>query len=318
MLRSNQLNRRNGISEVIDLTSKVKNPVDNSLTGFFYYCFLNQYWIYIYFNRMIYFASFFILAKNEDGSVIGQLILLIFIGLIWLITEKVKMIRHSRSPFSFNLKKELTEDNLLNIYICLSAQMIKNDLRDVREKIDYMNKYFRSHFPNKHNGFSEVLNSAYREEIDFHGLIDWLKAKLPKHKDRVQIIYFLVGMAFIDGAVNERELHLMNNLAMRLGLTPKEFESILAMHQTYEQKSWKAKQKSAVPVVSKLKLSTQILGVSEHATMDEIKKAYRSLVKKHHPDRFFNESEEQQKIAQERFMNIQKAYELLEILKKTS
>lgn len=37
-----------------------------------------------------------------------------------------------------------------------------------------------------------------------------------------------------------------------------------------------------------------------------------------HKDRFFNESMEQQKIAEERFLHIQKAYEILEILKKTN
>lgn len=46
--------------------------------------------------------------------------------------------------------------------------------------------------------------------------------------------------------------------------------------------------------------------------MDEVKKAYRQLVKLHHPDRFASEAKEQQEIAQERFVEIQKAYELIE------
>jgi DnaJ like chaperone protein len=265
---------------------------------------------------MIHFASFFILSNNNIG----------FGGLFFMLAATSAIIylsikhenKEIKSPFAFNLYTKLSEDTLLYVYVCLSAQMIKNDLRDAREKIAYMSKYFKTHFPNEHKGFSEILCEAYREDIDYHGLVAWLKAKLPAHKDRVQIIYFLVGMGFIDGAINEKELHLLNNLAVQLGLTPKEFESMLGMHQTYEEKSQKAKQKTAVPYVSKLKLATQILGVSEHASMDEIKKAYRSLVKLHHPDRFFNESEAQQEIAQERFMHVQKAYEILEILKKTN
>ena len=46
--------------------------------------------------------------------------------------------------------------------------------------------------------------------------------------------------------------------------------------------------------------------------MVEIKKAYRTLVKKHHPDRFATNSIEQQKIAESRFIEIQKAYETIE------
>lgn len=265
---------------------------------------------------MIYFASFFILSNGMNGFD-GFFFILMVVGVIIISVLKNEN-PEIKSPFAFNLYTRLSEDTLLYVYVCLSAQMIKNDLRDAREKIAYMSKYFKIHFPNEHRNFSEILGEAYREDIDYNGLVAWIKAKIPTHKDRVQIIYFLIGIGFIDGAINDKELRLLNNLAMQLGLSPKEFESMLGIHQTYEEKSYKAKQKVEAPVVSKLKLSTQILGVSEHASMDEIKKAYRMLVKKHHPDRFFNASPEQQKIAQERFMHIQKAYELLEILKKTN
>jgi molecular chaperone DnaJ len=53
------------------------------------------------------------------------------------------------------------------------------------------------------------------------------------------------------------------------------------------------------------------LGLKKHASQQEIKKAYRGLVKKHHPDCFKNGSEFQLKIATEKFIEIQHAYELL-------
>jgi curved DNA-binding protein CbpA len=53
------------------------------------------------------------------------------------------------------------------------------------------------------------------------------------------------------------------------------------------------------------------LGLTKHASQQEIKKAYRKLVKIHHPDCFKNGSEFQLKIATEKFIEIQHAYELL-------
>lgn len=50
-----------------------------------------------------------------------------------------------------------------------------------------------------------------------------------------------------------------------------------------------------------------ILGVSKNATPEEIKKAYRQLVKKWHPDRH----QENKDIAEEKFKEIQEAYEVL-------
>ncbi|MDZ7289222.1 MAG: DnaJ domain-containing protein [candidate division KSB1 bacterium] len=54
-----------------------------------------------------------------------------------------------------------------------------------------------------------------------------------------------------------------------------------------------------------------ILGVSEKASADEIKRAYRNLAKKYHPD-----ANPGNKMAEERFKEINEAYEVLGDLKK--
>ncbi|MEG0252155.1 MAG: J domain-containing protein [Christensenellaceae bacterium] len=54
----------------------------------------------------------------------------------------------------------------------------------------------------------------------------------------------------------------------------------------------------------------EILGVSENATDDEIKKAYRQLVKKFHPDRYAHDSA-QQAVASEKLKQINAAYDMI-------
>lgn len=55
----------------------------------------------------------------------------------------------------------------------------------------------------------------------------------------------------------------------------------------------------------------QTLGLEEGATMKEIKDRYQKLVKQWHPDRHQGDSEGDKLYAQERFMEIRKAYEVL-------
>jgi len=54
-----------------------------------------------------------------------------------------------------------------------------------------------------------------------------------------------------------------------------------------------------------------ILGVDKNATEDDIKKAYRKLAMKYHPDRWANASEEEKKEAEEKFKEIAEANEIL-------
>ena len=59
----------------------------------------------------------------------------------------------------------------------------------------------------------------------------------------------------------------------------------------------------------------KILGINRNATADEIKKAYRKMALKYHPDRN-SESEESKKIAQRKFQDVSDAYVVLSDPKK--
>ena len=56
----------------------------------------------------------------------------------------------------------------------------------------------------------------------------------------------------------------------------------------------------------------KILGLpTKTKDLEEVRKAYRNLARKHHPDRYHNASEEEQKLAHERFTEINWAHDFL-------
>jgi DnaJ like chaperone protein len=213
----------------------------------------------------------------------------------------------TNNVFSFHNK--MNRDNLLEAYIRLGARLIQADRKDAGEKIVYMNRYFNKYFPKSNYDFGTMISISYRNPVRLHVVGKWMRMKMDK-KRRIQVLYFLTGLSVIDGSINSREMKLLQELSNHMEISPKDFESVISMY--IQRNNQKESPRSYSSKKSVIQLACKIIGVSEYASMDEIKKAYRALVKLHHPDRFVSESKEQQEIAKERFVEIQKAYEILE------
>ncbi len=245
----------------------------------------------------------------------------------------------------FNKNLPFNDNNLLEAYILLSAQILKSDSGFSKEKLHYIHSYFKKHFPESYYNFRETLSEAYKSPIMVNSITSWIRAFMRSYRDRTQIIYFLAGICIIDGRFSALEIQRLEDIALKIRLTPKEFDSIIAMYKVnkrayqkteYKKTSQKTRSSSyksskssssksyssrntsykSKPRETKKSINCRILGVSTSSSLKEIKKAYRKLVKIHHPDRFHNESPEQQEIAKEKFIKIQQAYEYLEIILK--
>ena len=54
-----------------------------------------------------------------------------------------------------------------------------------------------------------------------------------------------------------------------------------------------------------------ILGVDKNVSDEELKRVYRKLAVKYHPDKWVNKSEEERKVAEDKFKEISEAYDVL-------
>jgi len=113
----------------------------------------------------------------------------------------------------------------------------------------------------------------------------------------------------VAGKMNQRELTLLKQINADLELPLDNIHRIIAIYTAYYES--KKTSKNIDRKESNIENAFTILGLKNHASQALIKKAYRNLVKIHHPDSFMNRSAFQLKIATEKFIEIQHAYELL-------
>jgi DnaJ like chaperone protein len=104
----------------------------------------------------------------------------------------------------------------------------------------------------------------------------------------------LFGIAQADGRVTQPEIQKLSEIAGYLRVGAADFESIMAMFVKSADTSYK------------------ILEIEKTATDDEVKKAYRAMAKKYHPDRVNTQDEAIKKGAEEKFKEVQKAYETIQ------
>ncbi len=216
------------------------------------------------------------------------------------------------------------KDNLFEVYIAFAVLMLKSERKDTSEKIDYLKNYLIRKFPEASSHLSPSFGQALQDKpIKISYAARWLRLYLNK-RNRTQLVYFLCEISMVDGKINDSEYRILKRLCKKLKIYEYELKSILAgiedayqekieaEHRQRERERKAREQRKPYSSSFHKKRMAEILGVKETDSMDTIKKAYRKLAKLHHPDRFVKNGPQQMKLAQERFLEIQKAYEYFE------
>lgn len=260
--------------------------------------------------------------ENDGTSLgVGYFVILVVLALIcittYLIVDRIKTNQWKKGIFPVELK--FNKENLLQVYICLSASMIRRDIKSHQIKSDYTIDYFKKEFPESKSDFKASLNFALRHPIQLKSVCDWVNLHMKDEIYRLQIIYFLAGLSMVNGKLYQEEYRLLEYLSTLLEIQKKDFDSVVAMYYKQKDGQKAGNKRSKTRSKSKTKITQtktvtclKILGLKENSTFEEIKKAHRKLVMKHHPDKFETEGHDQLRIAKERFLKIQEAYEYLE------
>ena len=178
--------------------------------------------------------------------------------------------------------------------LALASMVIKADGKTTQSELDYVRTQFVQFFgKDRANEIFRVYNAEFKKSGVTAIEIGQFLVTRTRYEARLQMLDFLFRIAKADGKVSQREVEKLFEIAGYMRISSPDFNSIKAMF------------------IAQTDSAYTILEVSKTSTVAEVKKAYRDLVKKHHPDRVRNLGPAAEKAAKEKFQRIQQAYEAI-------
>ncbi|WP_034060173.1 TerB family tellurite resistance protein [Lacinutrix jangbogonensis] len=191
-------------------------------------------------------------------------------------------------------RSETTSGDFEVSLLVLATVVIKADgIQDQRE-LDFVRKQFVSMYgKDRANKAFDLFKRVSQQTVPLRQVCMQIR-QMMDHSSRLQLMHFLFGIAKADGMVTEDEERQIFTIAGYLGVSSSDYSSIKAMFYNSSENAYK------------------ILEITKSATNSEVKKAYRKMAKKYHPDKVEHLGEEHKKGAEEKFKEVQKAYEQLQ------
>lgn len=179
---------------------------------------------------------------------------------------------------------------LLSLLV-LSAAVMKADGKVMRSELDFVKNFVRRNFGD--HAVSEalaILKDLLGKDIDTGAICSQISRNMPPLQ-RIQLFHYLCGVALSDGTPLAAERDILERIGRALDIPQSEIDSVFGMFG------------------DSLDDAYAVLGITSSATDDEVKKAYRAMALKHHPDKFATLGEDVRNAAEEKFKSISAAYE---------
>ncbi len=188
-----------------------------------------------------------------------------------------------------------TEGDFKMSLLVLMACIMKADGRVDKAELAVVKKFLVANFGEQ--GALEalqILKNLLDQPIDETEVATQI-GQYMNYSSKLELLHLLFNIAYADGEVVSSELATIQRIANIFHIDRLDFESIKAPYMKQVDRDWAYKS----------------LEIESSATDEEIKKAYRRMAMKYHPDKVNDLGDEVKKSATEKFRSINEAYENL-------
>jgi len=175
--------------------------------------------------------------------------------------------------------------------LVLIAAVMKADGKVLKSELDYVQRFFVAQFgAESAREASVMLRDLLKRDIPLRDVCTQIRGNMD-YPSRLQLIHILYNISAADGRYDAAEVLVIKSVSDMLGINATDYESIRNMF---------------VPATDS---AYRILEAERAATDEELKKAYRKMALKYHPDKVSHLGEEFRRTAEEKFKAVNEAWE---------
>jgi DnaJ like chaperone protein len=190
-----------------------------------------------------------------------------------------------------NRNQDTTTGDFLVSLLVLMAAVMKADQRVMKSELNFVKSYLTKSFGEEETTeMLRMLRDILKQDIPLKDVTIQIRSKMD-YPSRLQLLHLIFGIALSDGSITQTEIILLEQIGKDLGISAADIYSLKSMF--VKSTDW----------------AYTVLEVDKSAGNEEIKKAYRQLALKNHPDKVAYLGEEICQRAQEKFQKINEAFE---------
>lgn len=208
--------------------------------------------------------------------------------------DNTEAITQQSNPYTRNRRTYRTTSNDFMVsLLVLSAAVMKADGKVMKSELKYVNDFFVRQFGKEIASEQMVLlRGILKQPLQLREVCLQIKANMD-HPMRLQLVHYIFGLANADKTLDGSEVRIIEEISRYLGISQKDYQSIRAMFGHDTESAY------------------NVLEISPDATDNEVKKAYRKMAIKYHPDKLSNLGPEFKEAAEEKFVKVKEAYETI-------
>lgn len=175
--------------------------------------------------------------------------------------------------------------------LVLIAAVMKADGKVVKAELDYVREFFVRQFGRDTAKEALVmLRDLLKQEIPLRDVCLQISRNMD-YSSKLQLLHLLFGVSASDQRIDKTEISVIETISGYLGISNTDYLSIRNMFIPETNSSYK------------------ILEIDPSVSNDEVKKAFRQMAMKYHPDRVSHLGDDFRKTADEKFKKVNEAYE---------